>query len=193
MLSNLIDLYRINECENGKISLTNRPTKFHKYMENRMGEMMDVWNVVNGRKIVAGLDLSNKGRKFLSTLDKNLINTAITIFNSNIKKGDLVVLHNNTKNRMYLKTIVAKKENINIAIKLMYVLWCNPTDDIYKYHFWIGILLGYSLENILYFIKRNYKVGLSNHTIMDYYITLQNLRPDISELDISIMPYIEYL
>ena len=190
MFTNLIELYNVKEVEGGKISQTNSISRFYNNMENRMGEILDVWNVVNGRKMLAALDLSSKGRKFLSTLDKKLINCAITITNNNITQDKVVVLHNNTKDRMYLKTIVAKKENIDLAIKLMYVLWCYSTDDTYKYHFWIGVLLGYRLENILFFLKRNYNVRLSNTDIMDYYVELHDLKPDISKLNVSVLSYI---
>jgi hypothetical protein len=69
---------------------------------------------------------------------------------------------------MYLKTIFFLPKNYNNALKLMAILWypelnsgMSGIDNIIS----IGILLGYTPKNIIYFIKKNYKIDIQSKDI----------------------------
>ena len=85
---------------------------------------------------------------------------------------------------MYLKSIFFLEENKDKAIKLMYHLWikCDIFDHAY-YHVVNGYLLGYKNENILYFLKKNYDLHLSEESLFNFKQHCDNLKYDMSDLD----------
>ena len=72
---------------------------------------------------------------------------------------------------------------MNNAIKLMDVLWGN--NRLFKglnYHIAIGNLLGYSDKNIIYFMKTNYNVTLSNKQLNDIKKKIKNYKVNFNDL-----------
>jgi hypothetical protein len=88
---------------------------------------------------------------------------------------------------MYLKTVFFLPTNYNKALLLMHILWNYSKSDV-EYQYMIGTLLGYSIENIKYFIKKTYNILITDKQISVYNKKLDNMKISLSELeDINIV------
>ena len=116
-----------------------------KIEEYNVGEIYDLFCVSNDNKPLALLDFSSDEYK---NKNKELIHKIIEYANYKSVKG----LYYNDK------TIYYKTEHYKDAITLMglIMLPLKYTQDSTEYHVMVGLLLGYSVENIIYFIKLNY-------------------------------------
>jgi hypothetical protein len=119
-------------------------------LEQKIGEWADVWCVANGKKPLAALDYSNYGRRKI----KNFVEIRKVIAYANM--NGVQALHIPNENSAYLKTIFFKKSQFENAKRLMYILWFGiPIASEVFHGYAIGKLLGYSLDNIKYFIERS--------------------------------------
>ena len=90
---------------------------------------------------------------------------------------------------MYLKTVFFLPTNYKRALLLMNILWNYSNSDAHEeYQYMIGTLLGYSIENIKYFIKKTYNILITDKQISVYNKKLDNMKISLSELeDINIV------
>ena len=151
---NINDPIKEYECDKGRIS-KKEPSVLRLSLEDKLGEIIDVYCVSKNEKKLAALDFSTHGKKKLMKLDKPLINKVINYCNyKNVK-----ALHNKKIGGNYLKTIFFAQKNYKNALKLMDILW-NPIYDNPESHttvqISIGLLLGYKHKNIISFIDKLY-------------------------------------
>lgn len=154
-------------CDRGKVSRTPVPPT---NLEQKVGEWFDVKCVAEGKKPLAALDYSNYGRKKIR--NKDLVRSIIAH-----SKG-VQVLHMQKEGGMYLKTIFFKPRQFENAKRLMYLLWFNHGSDPIFYHYTIGKLLGYSLPNIEYFLKRT----LTKELVQQFNIIIKNTKVSMDQL-----------
>ena len=149
-------------CDDGLISKTINP--LINELSFKIGEFHDVYCVANNNKKLAALDFSSYGKKkfYKYGIDIKLINKIIDY--SNYK--NVQYLHNKKTGGMYLKSIFFLPENIDLALKLMYLLWYqDPNFDIVDKQISIGLLLDYSHENIMYFCETKIRVKITKKKI----------------------------
>jgi lipopolysaccharide cholinephosphotransferase len=168
-------------CDKGAIS--EQKSKTSKI--TNIGEFSDVYCVAKGIKPLAALDFSEYGIKKFKKLNVKYINKIIDFANS---KG-VQILHKKQKAGMYLKTVFFLPTNYNKALLLMHILWnYSKSDAQEEYGYMIGTLLGYSIENIKYFIKKTHNILITNKQISVYNKKLDNMKISLSELeDINIV------
>jgi hypothetical protein len=135
-----------------------------KIDEYNIGEIYDLFCVSNDNKPLALLHFSSD--EYINK-NKVLINKIIEYANLNSVKG----LYFNDK------TIFYKSDNEKNAITLMGIIKypLKYTKDSTEYHVMVGLLLGYSVENIIYFIKLNYNSIITNDKVSLIKDTLDNL------------------
>ena len=167
-------------CDDGRISETQKQTDANDIsIMFDIGEFFDVYCVANNKKPLAALDFSTLGINKFKKMNKKLINDLIDYLN----KNNINYIQYKGKETMYLNTVFYKKNNINNAIKLMDVLWGN--NRLFKglnYNIAIGILLGYSDKNIIYFMKRNHGMTLSNKQLNDIKKKIKNYKVSFNDL-----------
>lgn len=167
-------------CDDGLVSETQKQTDSVDIQTMfDIGEFFDIYCVANNKKPLAALDFSSRGINKLRKKNKKLINELIDYLN----KNSIYYIQYKGKGTMYLNTIFFKKNNMNNAIKLMDVLWGN--NRLFKglnYHIAIGILLGYSDKNIIYFMKRNFEIIVSNKQLNDIKKKIKNYKLSFDDL-----------
>lgn len=145
-----------------------------------VGEYYDVLCVVYGLKPLAVLDGSDIGKeKHATYYDTSLINDIIKLCNAN----DIWCIHNqSTRTRIYAKTIFFHKDNYKNAVKLMATIFYDyATFD--SYHYIIGKLLGYSLENIKAYFAHNKLNQPSEEDILTMDKEIDEMNVTIEDLD----------
>ena len=151
-----LDIKYRNICDTGLVCELN-PSKNLIELSIQIGEFSDVYSVVNNNKPLAALDFSAYGRKKLKKLNLPLINDVIEYCNF---KG-IQMIHNTKIGGGYLKSICFLPHNYKNALKLMALLWYSNL--IYKlmtsiqFDIGIGLLLGYNIDNIIYFTYTKHK------------------------------------
>lgn len=168
-------------CCKGKIS--SKPQNPDKE-EELLGEYFDVKCVIAKCKPLAALDMSkkliSKKRKHNFSFEK--INQVITDANKN-----KIVAVQKSNTRIYLNTIFCSRRNINKAYKLLNVIH-NPMNLTQKeYHFLIGTLLGYSKENIMYFLERNNFGPISKEEIKIALTKMKSMEIDKNDPTITVI------
>jgi len=168
-----------NYCDKGKVTLN---PKLNKVISS-IGEIFDIYCVSLKLKPLAALDFSSYGRSKFKRYDDEsikLINDIIKFCNSK----NVYYYHVNKRNGMYLKSIFFLEENKDNAIKLMYHLWiqCDILHNVY-YHFVNGYLLGYTNENIIYFLKKNFNLDIDQKTLIIFKNHCDNLKYSTLDLD----------
>ena len=149
----------------GRVSELN-PNKHLIELSSKIGEFIDVYSVSNNTKPLAALDFSAYGRKKLKKLNVSLINKVIEYCNF---KG-IQMIHNTKIGGSYLKSICFLPHNYKNALKLMALLWY--PNLIYKsmtdiqFEIGIGLLLGYTIDNIIYFIYTKYKTVITKKDVL---------------------------
>jgi len=157
-------IYR-NVSDMGRVSELN-PNKHLIELSSKIGEFIDVYSVSNNTKPLAALDFSAYGRKKLKKLNVSLINKVIEYCNF---KG-IQMIHNTKIGGSYLKSICFLPHNYKNALKLMALLWY--PNLIYKsmtdiqFEIGIGLLLGYTIDNIIYFIYTKYKTVITKKDVL---------------------------
>ena len=147
-------------CDNGLVT-QKKINPLLTDISNKIGEFIDVYCVSNNNKPLAALDFSAYGKKFLKKQDIKLINMVIDYANY---KG-IKYIHNKKIGGMYLKSIFFLPENYRNALKLMYILWYGNNFNNTEYQISIGLLLGYNIENIIYFLKKSYDITINKNDI----------------------------
>lgn len=149
-------------CDRGLI--TEKPNPLILELEGKIGEFHDVYCVANKQKALAALNFSSYGKTKMRKNYGNLKLTNDVINYSNSK--NVQYLHNTKTGGMYLKSVFFLPENFEHALKLMYILWYNhPNFDGINNSIAIGLLLDYSIDNIIFFCKRNYKKIISKKDV----------------------------
>lgn len=147
-------------------------------LQDLLGEFADLYSVANHTKLLCAFDFSIYGKKkYKNNID--LINKIIDYSNSK----DIHYLHNTKTGGMYLKTVFFHKNNYNLALKLMKILWSfEPNINInIDYQIALGILFGYSNNNIIYFIKTRYNSIIDSKYIQYIQTIIDNI--DINNID----------
>lgn len=157
-------------CDKGAITVN---PKFNEVISS-IGEIFDIYCVALKIKPLAALDFSSYGRskfKKYNCESIKLINEIIRFCNS--KK--VYYYHVTKRSGMYLKSIFFLEENRDNARKLMYHLWikCDIINHFY-YHFVNGYLLGYTNENIICFLKKNFNLELDDKIILNFFLYFKN-------------------
>lgn len=174
------DPLRINECDTGTIGNNIHSNNYNNFYKE-IGEILDVYCVAKNNKSLAALDFSTYGKNKYKKMNRILINKIIDF--CNYKK--VKVLHNKKRGGMYLKSIFFTEKNYKNALKLMDILW-NPTpifDGVMDIHVAIGLLLGYSHENIIAFLEKNYNVTFKPSKIL---YAFKNIQQKIDNLNVSL-------
>ena len=84
---------------------------------------------------------------------------------------------------MYLKTIFFTPNNYNNALKLMKVLSDdNVTQNNEEMQYMIGKLLGYTINNIKYFMKKKNYIIITDEQIKKYQTKLDSMKVTLKEL-----------
>ena len=148
------------------------------HSNNNIGEFDDVYCVANGKKPLAALDFSSYGINKFRKLNIDKINKVIKYANS---KG-IQALHNKKTGGMYLKTVFFLPTNYNNALKLMKILWDNEGLTNEEMQYMIGKLLGYTINNIKYFMKKNYNIIISDEQIKIFQDKLDRIQVTLNEL-----------
>jgi len=160
-----LDIKYRNVCDTGLVCEIN-PSKNLIELSNKIGEFSDVYAVANNNKPLAALDFSAYGRKKLKKLNVPLINNVIEYCNF---KG-VQMIHNTKIGGGYLKSICFLPSNYKNALKLMALLWY--PNLIYKsmtsiqFEIGIGLLLGYNIDNIIYFIYTKHKTVITKKDVL---------------------------
>jgi len=177
-----LELKYRNVCDTGLISKSKIDTNLLE-LSCIIGEFSDVYSVAKNNKELAVLDFSSYGKRKLKKLDLELINKVIDFCNY---KG-VEMLHNKQTGGMYLKTIFFLPHNYNKALKLMKLLWI-PTHNIsiINHKILIGLLLGYTHNNIIYYLDKNYNIKITSEDIKKAHIILNNINVSYEELQKSI-------
>ena len=177
-----IELQYLNYVSQGKINYSNQIVQNEDLLNEKLniGEIFDLFCVINDKKDLAALDFSLFGRKKLKKLNYKKINKVINYANDNNVK----LLHNNKRGGMYLKSIFFKEYNIQKAINLMGILWysekyCGSNSE---FHYMIGKLLGYKHDNIIYFILKTTGIKLTPYLIDLYDNNLNELNIKLEDL-----------
>ena len=147
-------------------------------VSSKIGEFFDVYCVSNNNKPLAALDFSTYGKKFLKKLDINLLNKVIDFANY---KG-VQYIHNKKIGGMYLKSVFFLPKNYKNALKLMYILWYGNNFNNTQYQISIGLLLGYDIENIIFFLKTNFDTTITKNDIKLVKSELDNLNITLEDL-----------
>ena len=160
-----LDIKYRNVCDTGLVCEIN-PSKKLIELSSQIGEFSDVYAVANNNKPLAALDFSTYGRKKLKKLNVPLINNVIEYCNF---KG-VQMIHNTKIGGSYLKSICFLPHNYKNALKLMALLWYpnlidKSMSDI-QYQIGIGLLLGYNIDNIIYFTYTNYKTVITKKDVL---------------------------
>jgi len=146
-------------------------------LNNKIGEISDIYAVANNNKPLATLDFSSLGKRKLKKKDSVLINKIIDYCNY---KG-VQMLHNTKKGGMYLKTIFFLPHNYNKALKLMKILWY-PSSIPYNMHtVSIGLLLGYDKDNIIYISHRD-KLYIKKKDILSVQKKIDKMKVTLDDL-----------
>ena len=181
-------------CNKGRVSKNTQVCEEIENYDTLFNELHDLNCVSYGNKPLAALDYSNYGKNKLKRFNLKMKNAAIQVANS--KKVEM--LHNTVKGGLYLKTIFFLPKNYNNALKLMYILWYNTkflstqTEE----HIAIGILLGYSKKNILYFLSQSNSKKYSSiyekvrKTLKIFDVKLENLQKKYKILHLKTIPYL---
>jgi ubiquitin C-terminal hydrolase len=143
-----------------------------------IGEFNDVYCVAKGDKPLAALDFSYYGINKFRKLNIDKINKVIKFANS---KG-VQALHNKKTGGLYLKTIFFLPHNYDNSLKLMKILWDNEGMTNEEIQYMIGKLLGYTINNIKYFIKKNYNIIITDEQIKIFQDKLDNMKTTLNEL-----------
>ena len=150
-------------CDNGLISEDKIDLRLN-VLQKVFGELYDIYCVAKNKKPLAMLDYTAYGRRKLRSTNVKIKNELIKYCNGE----GIEILHNKKIGGMYLKTIFFLPKNYNKALKLMAILWypelnngMSDIDNIIA----TGVLLGYSNKNIIYFIKKNYKIDIKSKDI----------------------------
>jgi len=181
------DPLNITECDKGEI------TK-HKKKENKkvdsLGEIFDIYCVATRKKPLAALDFSTYGKNKHKKNNKAFKNKVIRYCN---EKG-VQMLHNTNKGGMYLKSVFFLPKDYKKALKLMYILWYPDFQGTW-YDIAIGILLGYTTNNIIYFIKKNHDEDIDKEGIKyikgiidSMNITFEDLQKDHKMIHLKKIP-----
>ncbi len=164
-----------NVCDSGIIS-KNKPNPNFVFLNNLLGELHDVYCVATNKKPLAALDFSAHGRRKLKSENVIIKNKVIKYCNDK----NVEAIHNTKRGGMYLKTIFFLPKNYNNALKLMKILWYPaPEMDDNEYQMAVGLLLGYSKQNIKYFLKEKYHSNVSLRYINE-------IQKQISEMTVSL-------
>jgi hypothetical protein len=166
-------------CDEGLISET--PTNpLVLELSRKIGEFHDVYCVANKQKSLAALDFSSYGKtKMRKKFNLKLTNEVINYCNNK----NVQYLHNTKTGGMYLKSIFFLPENYEHALKLMYVLWyTHPNFDGINNSIAIGLLLDYSIDNIIFFCKRNYKTIITKKNVSKVADNLKKLEINLEML-----------
>lgn len=175
-----IDKKFINVCDKGLIS-ENPIDPLFLELQNILGEFVDLYSVINNTKKLCGLDFSNYTKKRYKTEDKLLINQLIDYTNTK----DIHYIHYTKNGGMYLKTIFFHKDNLDLALKLMKILWF-PCSNILineDYQIALGILFGYSNQNIIHFIQTRYNFIIDENYINKLKISIDNMNVKLEDLN----------
>lgn len=135
-------------CDKGRVSTNPQDPRIE---DEELGEYFDVKCVIAKQKPLAALDMSKKWfiKKKKVKFNFEKINHVITDANKN-----KIVAVQKKDTRIYLNTVFCSRRNIDKAYKLLNLIH-EPSNITHKeYHFMIGTLLGYSNENIDYFLDR---------------------------------------
>jgi len=177
-----LELKYRNVCDIGLISEKKIDTNLLE-LSCLIGEFSDVYSVAKNNKELAALDFSSYGKRKLKKLDLELINKVIDFCNY---KG-VEMLHNKQTGGMYLKTIFFLPHNYNNALKLMKLLWVpTHTISIINHKILIGLLLGYTPDNIIYYLDKNYNIKLTSEDIKKADTILNNINVSYEDLQKSI-------
>lgn len=180
-----------NICDLGLIS-EDKINLLYLELQDLLGEFSDLYSVANNSKLLCALDFSNYNKKRYQTFPNlSLINNIINYCNSK----DIHYLHNTRRGGMYLKTVFFHKNNYNLALKLMKILWSyepkiNTNID---YQISLGILLGYKYKNIIYFVKRNYDHIIDENYIKNIKIIIDNMDIDNINFGKNNIIYVKYI
>ena len=149
-----------------------------KELNNKIGEISDVYSVSKGKKQLAALDFSAYGRKKLKKLNLKLINKVIDYCNC----MGVQMLHNTKTGGAYLKTIFFLPHNYDKALKLMNILWyphSNIPNNMFDVS--IGLLLGYDIDNIIYISKRG-KLNITKKDILSIQKKIDKMKITLEDL-----------
>ena len=170
-----------NVCDSGLVCELN-PNKNLIELSSKIGEFSDVYAVSNNNKPLAALDFSAYGRKKLKKLNVSLINKVIDYCNF---KG-IEMIHNTKIGGNYLKSICFLPKNYKNALKLMALLWY--PNLIYKsmtniqFEIGIGLLLGYNIDNIIYFTYTKHKTVITKKDVLFMKKIINKVKISLEEL-----------
>jgi hypothetical protein len=171
-------------CDTGLVSDKSSLEKKLKLesMNNLLGELNDVYCVSKGAKPLAALDFSSYGKKKLKKRNIEIKNKVIDYCNS----MGVNALHNTQTGGMYLKTIFFLPENMDNALKLMFVLWYPDAFlEKEKNNIAIGILLGYDYDNIIAFVKKNYGITVNKVLLKKVEEYLKKMKVSFEDLQVN--------
>jgi hypothetical protein len=170
-----------NLCDTGLVCEIN-PTKHLIELSRHIGEFSDVYAVANNNKPLAALDFSAYGRKKLKKLNVTLINEVIEYCNY---KG-VSMIHNTKIGGGYLKSICFLPHNYNNALKLMALLWypnlIYESMTSIQFDIGIGLLLGYDIDNIIYFSYTKYNEVIKKDDVLFMKKIIDKVKISLEEL-----------
>ena len=150
-------------------------------LQNILGEFTDLYCVINNNKKLCGLDFSMYTKNRYKTEDKLLINQLIDYANTK----DIHYIHYTKRGGIYLKTIFFHKDNLDLALKLMKIIWY-PCSNILineNYQIALGILFGYSNDNIMYFMKTRFDFIIDENYINKLKTSIDNMNVKLEDLN----------
>lgn len=160
------------------------PDKEHLYKEYmdqhtklNIGEFHDVLAVVYKEKPIAALDYSKKNMEYYEDKNKLLINEIINKCNND----NFMLLQVHTDDPSYLKSLMFRKGEYKDALRFIQVLWFNEYPE-HSFHYMLGKLLRYDIENIKAFYLRNLDIILSDDMIKEYDKLLSETNPKLDDL-----------
>lgn len=162
-----IDNKFLNICDKGLVSKTPiNPLLLE--LQNLLGEFCDLYSVIQNTKKICAIDFSIYSKNRYKYKDKLVINNLIDFANTK----NIHYIHNTKTGGIYLKTIFFHKNNLDLALKLMKIIWfpCVNIKTNIDYQIALGYLLGYSDENIIYFIEKQHKTIINS----TYLLNLKN-------------------
>lgn len=176
-------------CSKGLIS----PDPYIYDKENEiLQEFFDVKCVIEKCKPLAALDMSKKWitKKRKQNFNFYYINQVINEAN----KNKIVAVQKSNVHK-YLNTVFCNRRNLNKAYKLLKIIHepnlFGLTNK--EYHYLIGKLLGYSKQNIIYFLQKNNFGPISKEEIENALIKLKHIQVNRNDPTISIFDPIPLL
>jgi hypothetical protein len=169
----------LNICDKGLISkdLIN-PLLLE--LQNLLGEFCDLYSVIHNTKKLCSFDFSIYSKNKYKLSDKLLINNLIDFANTK----DIHYIHNTKTGGIYLKTIFFHKNNLDSALKLMKIIWfpCTNIKTNIDYQIALGYLLGYTHENIIYFIKTRYNTIINSKYLLNIINCVDDMNVQLKDL-----------